>query len=416
MAGLTIDDPVSLKRCLESGNVIPGDTIQLRGGTYTGDFISPLNGTAALPITIMSYPGEVAAIDGSLMVDGTYTTWKNLIGLYSGWTKRDTNDPDAVDMPTDKLWQIDGDHTDIINCILHDLAGGIYSAEPHGCNWYGNIIYNIGWTGPLPPASRGHGHCFYTHNSGTKITIKDNITFQPFATCIKVWGTNGTAKDYDVIGNIAFQGGVLYGNTAEGAHVNWNLLFGSNNTTGSNFLAQYNMTYHTMNEGIFATSNLAQGAGIVSGSYFNNYLAGRYSEQVDNCVTPIITGNVFVGGSDLVSYSNNTFLNWGSATETYFVRPNDYLNTRAHVAIYNWSGTATITVDLTGVTGLSIGDQVTFANVQDLFVDIHTGTLNANKCVDIDMRAISHSVAAPTLWTSPTGTFPTFGCFLVKKV
>jgi hypothetical protein len=296
------------------------------------------------------------------------------------------------------------------------LAGGIYSFGYHGCEFYGNIIYNIGWAGPLPPVSRGRGHCFYTHNNGDKNTIKDCIVFQPFATCIKVWGAQGAPNYYDVIGNTAFQGGVPYNLTAEGAHVNWNLLFGSNSTQGHDFLASYNMTYHTMNEGVFATSALAYGAGILSPSYLNNYLAGRYSEWAQTLAgTPIITGNTFIGGSDLTAYEDNTFTAWGSAADTYFVRPNDYDNTRAHVAIYNWSEANTVVVDLTSVAGLSVGDQVTVANVQDLFVDIQTLTLNADKQVTVNMQEANRTVAAPTLWDAPVSCFPTFGAFLVKK-
>jgi len=44
--------------------VKPGATIYLRGGTYTGKFISRLRGTPSNPITVRSFPGEWAKIDG----------------------------------------------------------------------------------------------------------------------------------------------------------------------------------------------------------------------------------------------------------------------------------------------------------------------------------------------------------------
>ena len=42
----------------------PGDTIWLRGGTYTGTYISYLTGTQAAPITVRQYPGERATLNG----------------------------------------------------------------------------------------------------------------------------------------------------------------------------------------------------------------------------------------------------------------------------------------------------------------------------------------------------------------
>ena len=44
----------------------PGDTIWLRGGTYTGNFTSYLTGTASLPIVVRQYPGERATLDGNV--------------------------------------------------------------------------------------------------------------------------------------------------------------------------------------------------------------------------------------------------------------------------------------------------------------------------------------------------------------
>jgi len=48
----------------QPSGVLPGTTIYLRGGTYTGKFSSNLSGLLTLPITVRSYPGEWAKIDG----------------------------------------------------------------------------------------------------------------------------------------------------------------------------------------------------------------------------------------------------------------------------------------------------------------------------------------------------------------
>jgi len=48
----------------QPASVGPGATIYLRGGTYRGKFISNLSGSSSSPITVRSYPGEWAKVDG----------------------------------------------------------------------------------------------------------------------------------------------------------------------------------------------------------------------------------------------------------------------------------------------------------------------------------------------------------------
>ena len=61
----TITNPWSLQTALSGPAAVhPGDTIWLRGGTYSGIFNSYLNGTSAAPIIVRQYPGERAKLDG----------------------------------------------------------------------------------------------------------------------------------------------------------------------------------------------------------------------------------------------------------------------------------------------------------------------------------------------------------------
>ena len=77
----SINSPWDLQTALNQPSAVhAGDTIWLRGGTYTGHFTSNLNGTSSTPIIVRQYAGERATIDGNyagniptLIVDGSYT-------------------------------------------------------------------------------------------------------------------------------------------------------------------------------------------------------------------------------------------------------------------------------------------------------------------------------------------------------
>src|SRR5207249_11579487 len=66
------------------GKVQPGDTVWLRGGTYTSAVTSTLTGTAAAPIVVRQFPGERAMLDAK---GGTSSTSRgdffSVIGSYS---------------------------------------------------------------------------------------------------------------------------------------------------------------------------------------------------------------------------------------------------------------------------------------------------------------------------------------------
>src|SRR5213593_5132219 len=55
----SIGRPLDLTTALSSSSPVkPGDTLLIRGGTYTGRFHSYLTGTASSPIRVRPYPGE----------------------------------------------------------------------------------------------------------------------------------------------------------------------------------------------------------------------------------------------------------------------------------------------------------------------------------------------------------------------
>ena len=75
--------------------VHPGDTIWLRGGTYTGTFHSTLTGASGQPIIVRQFPGERATLDYAstaptevqvLKIDGAWT-WYWGMEVMSSWTQ-----------------------------------------------------------------------------------------------------------------------------------------------------------------------------------------------------------------------------------------------------------------------------------------------------------------------------------------
>jgi hypothetical protein len=60
------------------GNLKPGDTLYLRGGTYYEHVVATCSGTADRPITVRSFPGELAILDGGLreFFEGPEKAWE----------------------------------------------------------------------------------------------------------------------------------------------------------------------------------------------------------------------------------------------------------------------------------------------------------------------------------------------------
>jgi hypothetical protein len=119
------------------------------------------------------------------------------------------------------------------------------------------------------------------------------------------------------------------------------------------------------------------------------------------------------GTYSAISESSNY---WGAAIgNQVFVRPNSYQSDRANVTIYNQAEADTVSVDLSAVIGLQVGDSVSVRNVQNYFVDIQTLTLDMNKKITVNMQAANRTVSTPVQWTLPATTFPKFGCFVLEK-
>ncbi|HVG34791.1 MAG TPA: right-handed parallel beta-helix repeat-containing protein [Pyrinomonadaceae bacterium] len=373
----------------QPARVKAGDTIWLRGGTYKGAFKSKLSGEAGRPILLAQFTNERATIDGSLIVEGAWTT-------YWGFEVTNSDTDRTRERPTGV--EITGAHTKFINLIVHDCGNGIafWSTAVDG-ELYGNIIYNNGWQSSS--MERGHGHALYTQNEeGTKL-IRDNIMFNQFGWGIHAYTEEGEIKGFNFEGNVSFNNGAA---TIEDEGYD-NILVGGERPAARIMLTS-NYTYETLTK-TDTKPNVRLHYGATGNQDLivrdNRFVGGSLVASVRDWQSITMTGNSFYGLQQLVTlavpdgvkasaynWDSNTyfqgreseafsfqgkslgFAEWQRATGfdrnsqslsnakgrpegvEVFVRPNQYEQGRAHVVIYNWDLKDVVEVDARGLLPL----------------------------------------------------------------
>ena len=197
-----------------------GDTIWLRGGTYTippaGNILCGLRGTAAAPITVAQYPGERATIDIKGAAQGFFfTNSPNPSGAaYVNFkdfevTNSDTNR--STRFPVVAIYVRLSDHLKFINLIVHDVGVGFdLNTEATNTEVYGSLVYYGDAN-----ATSGLAHGIYIQNvSGYKIAM-DNIVFSNSGFGVHAFPHAGDSSllDVSVVGNILFSNGLLGSST-----------------------------------------------------------------------------------------------------------------------------------------------------------------------------------------------------------
>lgn len=413
MAG-SITSPFSLTQALVNGNIQPGHTIYLRGGYYSAiPYRLYIYGTAENPVTIKAYPGERPIILGKVNVWQSYTIWEG-IEFYSPIFSPRNAQLGIITATNGLDVNQNGAYTKLRGCIIHDFLTGIGSSvaniEINGC-----AIFNIGYD----DSDRGHGHGVYVN--GINALLKNNIVFNTFGWTLHAYREDGLNIDDCVMdGNICFNSSI-YSTVTKGPNIFLGVSLGLVNRG----IIKNNNTYHAEVGGNYHGYGLMLGynganLSAVDCQVFDNYLAGgSYSAVLKPQQNLDMHDNTLIGPIDGFAsgdYADNTYLDAmpvsGSRVVVY---PLDWITTKAHVVVYNWESANTVVVDLTSVTGLSVGDSVLARNVQDYFIDTQTLVLDASKHITVNMQAASRSVKAPVNWTATTTTFPVFGAFVVEK-
>ena len=403
------DHPMDLARALTNygESIRPGDTIWLRGGIYPGSFTSILTGTEEAPITVRSYPGERAVLDGAsgstnvLTVMGAWTTFRGVEVTNSKPDRVGT----ATSGPPIGVFA-SGPHTSFVNMVVHDTGQGfLFTPSAVDSVIVGNIIYNNGWDAP----DRGHGHGIYAQNeTGTKL-IQDNIIFNQFSHGIHAWGTSQQHVDnIHIIGNVSFNNG------APAPHgTARNILLGGDGTS-YNGVVESNYTYYDSMLSQMENS-FGFGGGCVNGVATDNYFAGAVPLVV-NCSGTTIVRNTLVGNSPAAvvsTYPLNTFLTVRPQGTKVFLRPNPAERRRVTVIVYNWDLRDRVRVDLSSA-GYAAGDPYDLVDVQNYFGPVLLSGRYPKSGLDIPMKGLVPGRAAGNAPNQPYHTAPEFGVFIVR--
>ncbi len=393
--------------------VRPGALIWLRGGLYSGTFISKLNGTAAAPIIVRQYPNERATLDSggddgvTLAVAGSYTWFWGFEITTSGGSRyaRTAADLHRAAGVVNAQYPGMGVGCKFINMVVHDtLLGFGWWKEAQDSEIYGNLIYYNGWD----MDDRQHGHGIYAQNASGTMRIGDNIIFGQFDVGIHLYGSaTAPLNNFNVTGNIVFNNGSIskYG-------LSRNILVGGG-TVAQNPVISDNVTYFPTK--CCGTNDIGYDAGCTNLVMLRNYFinAGDTALNLKKCSVSAFSGNVFLGftlGFDKTVLPANTYHVGRPTGVKSIVRPNKYEPGRAHIAIYNWALQDTVTVDIS-VARIPIGKSYSIRSAEDYYGRAITRVYDG-KPINIPMTG--WTVAAPIGSAPPSSALPEFGAFIVS--
>jgi hypothetical protein len=404
-----IGSPWNLQTALDQPSAVhPGDTIWLRGGTYTGHFVSHLSGSSVAPIVVRQYPGERATIDGNhpsneptLEVHGVHA-WFWGFEITNSDPTRWSGTPGTPPSRRGTAVQVEGDHVKLIHLVLHDTSQGVLTGssandtEVSGC-----LIYYNGYDA----SDRGHGHGIYVQNDPGNATkkIHDNIIFEQFG-----YGLHGYTEGGH-LDNIEYEGNTVFDNGGLSSH-GWDtniLLGGLKKATSPRIVS--NATYNQDHSG---SNNLGYSAGCTAPTVTGNYLDGDTALKVVSCSSVTMTGNSFydtVSGFTASQFPSNTYYTSRPTGTKVFLRPSAYEEGRAHLTVYNWDLASSVGVDVSSL--MTPGSDWVLVNAQNPFgAPVATGTWSGGP-LSVPMTALTP--ATPVGATRPAATGPEFNAFVL---
>jgi parallel beta-helix repeat protein len=167
--------------------IIAGDTLYVRGGVYNEKVIVKHSGTVSSPITVSSYPGETAKIDGAGLAPtlGVYRYLATLVGSYTIFENLELTYPDGsvILISKDANTDQDSSHNILRNLNIHHCWGqgiavwGSNNLIENNKIWQTtrtNVNHDTPWGGALSFGTSGKPYY------GLNTTIRNNEVYQNY--------------------------------------------------------------------------------------------------------------------------------------------------------------------------------------------------------------------------------------------
>ena len=210
--------------------LVAGDTLLVRSGIYVESVAIWVSGTAAAPITIAAYPGELPVIDGEQRLPTSqWAGLMNLSGNYlhvSGFEIKNSilgNYARGVSMY--------GTNNRLSKCNVHHvysngvLIQGDYGIVEDSVVWQSDLAMGLGhWNGWASGLSAARGTSTDNHFTDNAI-IRRNVVFNNWGEGLSTYEANGTIIEDNII----------YDNQAQNLYI----------SDASNVLCQRNIIYRT---------------------------------------------------------------------------------------------------------------------------------------------------------------------------
>lgn len=449
-----IDSPWTFAYALAGagGVIAPGDTIYLRGGTYTGTFVtSGTAGTKSARIVYRQYGGDAplgerVRIDGATEITRAYTDFRGFEIFQT--------DPNATQREGCILGNGSTDTTGsrLINCIIHDcgITGTTHWLNATQAVHYGVISYNNGTNHNLD-------HGYYTH--GSQYAVMSCIAFNNLARGFQAYDSL-RVQDQVIFRNLISFGAAEISPTID-RDTNYQMrvlapqymdrfsfedCLGFHKPPDTNHGYQYRvgtLGNTSGNRGLTIRRFFGQTGNVTSEiNEWQNLTVENVSLSGSGPTQPIVllrglpsvsvswTGNTWYRNPSANAWTyqskRQTFANWqtnsglgstDTATATTFTGrsflfPNDYSLIegvgRGHLAIYNPEGAASVAVSLAPV--LRVGQSFEIRNVQDLWgTAVLTGVWDGTS-VNVPMTGVTPPTpgGASRVYATPPTTAPDF--------
>ncbi len=381
---------------VQVGRLVGGNTIEVVRG-WGGTCGS--NPCTAWPA------GTVVRLAGPILrSQGSYTNFIGFEFTISNQFTRVVGQPGGVDDAMGIVDECNG--CKYINNVIHDTAGGIGShATGKNTEFYGNIAYNVGVTDVnLDPS--GHGLYVQNTNGNPVKLIKHNISFHNANFGYQSYGDNGGLDNITYDGNVAFDNGIF------GHNQSYQLLVGRDPSFANNIIDNSEV-YSSYGSG--SLTPCYAGSASTNGKLRNNYVVGSGTQGWSCPGLVEVTGNTAIGGANVgfpLVTGNTMIPNIPTTGVRAVVHPNQYETGRAHVIVYNWAQTDSVSVNISSA-GLTSGQTYEIRDVQNYFGSpIATGTYNGSD-INIPMTSTTVPQLIGTSLRQPFHTSKQFGAFVI---